>query len=89
MLELTTLDTGTGFALGPCYIDPSAIFAVAPAVIGGGKKATSVYAGGAIFFVMESVELVMEKLEAFEAEEEGGEVWALHRSEVQAHNREK
>jgi len=74
MLELTALDTGTGIALGPCYIHPDTITAVAPAVIGGGKKATTVYMGGTILYVVESVELVMEKLEAIfaEAEEDEG-----------------
>lgn len=74
MLELTTLDYGTASVLGPCYVHPDTISAVAPAVIVGGKKATGIYMGGTILYVVESVELVMEKLEAIfaEAEEDEG-----------------
>jgi hypothetical protein len=72
MLELTCVDY-TGNVLGPGYFDPDAVVAVLPLRIvtgGGSRELTQISVGGTLFPVMETVALVMEKLDALFAEED-------------------
>lgn len=72
MLELTCVDY-TGNVLGPGFFDPEAVTAVLPFRIvtgGNARELTQICVSGVIFPVMETVALVMEKLDALFAEED-------------------